>query len=805
MKSYLSLIPISAKVHRKESRMTIFCIILAVFLVTGIFSMADMEVRSQKIRIIQQYGEWHMQARGLSASDESLISARPDVSAAARYGVLNYRLEDGYRIAGSSTAGGGISDISGKQAVICGADESFVTDIMHYSIKSGSFPSAANEVMLTESANYAFNVSIGDTIEIETPSGAVSAFTVSGFGSDTNMTGSADAIGVFMPLDSFRQFYEAEAGSSFPDDYISFYIKFDENCDISRAIKDVQAQFDLDDTDISLNNMLLGALGESDHSYMSGLYMVAGVLFLLVLACGVLMIASSMNSNIAQKTEFFGMLRCIGASKKQIRRFVRLEALNWCKTAIPAGVALGIVITWFLCAVLRILSGSYFETMPVFGVSFAGIAAGIIVGLLTVLLAARSPAKKASKVSPLAAVSGNAEISRNIKKTAGTKFIKVETALGMHHAKQSKKNFMLMIGSFAASIILFFGFSAMVDFIYHGIAPLHPYSPDVSVISPGHFRTIDTEISDKLENLGFVKRAYGRMFCYNVSAELDIPKEASDVNPAVTLISYEEHQFDWARGSDIISGNKGAINQVMNESGYVLAAYNPYIPLQAGDKINTELGEVTVAAVLADLPFSFGIGTEPLICSESTFRTLTGDSAYTIVDIQLESDATDEDMNAVRALASENGAEFSDQRMANREARGIYYSFALFIYSFLAVIALITVFNIMNSISMSVSARIKQYGAMRAIGMSARQLTKMIAAEAMTYGICGSIAGCLLGLPLNKFVFENLITSYFGDPWSVPLSTVTIVIPFTAAASLIAVRGPAKRIKNMSITETIHA
>ena len=42
MKSYLSLVPISAKVHKRQSRMTRICIILAVFLVTSIFSMVEM-------------------------------------------------------------------------------------------------------------------------------------------------------------------------------------------------------------------------------------------------------------------------------------------------------------------------------------------------------------------------------------------------------------------------------------------------------------------------------------------------------------------------------------------------------------------------------------------------------------------------------------------------------------------------------------------------------------------------------------------------------------------------------------------
>ena len=44
MKSYLSLIPISARVRRRQSRMTVLCIVIAVFLVTAIFSMADMAI-----------------------------------------------------------------------------------------------------------------------------------------------------------------------------------------------------------------------------------------------------------------------------------------------------------------------------------------------------------------------------------------------------------------------------------------------------------------------------------------------------------------------------------------------------------------------------------------------------------------------------------------------------------------------------------------------------------------------------------------------------------------------------------------
>ena len=49
----------------------------------------------------------------------------------------------------------------------------------------------------------------------------------------------------------------------------------------------------------------------------------------------------------------------------------------------------------------------------------------------------------------------------------------------------------------------------------------------------------------------------------------------------------------------------------------------------------------------------------------------------------------------------------------------------------------------MNTINMGVIAKTKQYGTMRAIGMSNQQLIKMIVAEAMTYAVSGIILGCI--------------------------------------------------------------
>ena len=60
MKSYLSLVPISAKVHKRQSRMTRICIILAVFLVTSIFSMVEMWTKAETTAMRHNHGDWHI-------------------------------------------------------------------------------------------------------------------------------------------------------------------------------------------------------------------------------------------------------------------------------------------------------------------------------------------------------------------------------------------------------------------------------------------------------------------------------------------------------------------------------------------------------------------------------------------------------------------------------------------------------------------------------------------------------------------------------------------------------------------------
>lgn len=536
-----------------------------------------------------------------------------------------------------------------------------------------------------------------------------------------------------------------------------------------------------------------------DTNTGQSLFLIAGALFVLILIAGVLMISGSINSTVAQRTKFFGVMRCIGMSHKQLARFVKMEALNWCKTAIPIGVVLGTVSTWILCAILRFVVKEEFTDIPLFGISLIGIASGVVMGIVTVLLAARAPAKRAAKVSPISAVSGNDNEIKEVRRGVRIGLFSIGIALGINHAKEAKKNLFLMTCSFALSIILFLTFTVLLDFVSY-LLPQSASASDIDIISEDGTNGIPSEFIDTVGGMSGVDNILGRRSLFGVSAEFG----RNSLPETVDLISYGDFDLEALR-KDRLLKRGGDLSKVCGDNDGALIICDEDMPLAIGDLIRLQGTELTIAGMLKYDIFSedgLSHGKISVIVSDETFTRLTGITDYSMILIQAASDMTDTDVAAIQHLLDENGI-LKDRR--EQSTLGTYTAFVLCVYGFLAIIALVTALNIMNSISLSVSARIKQYGAMRAVGMDGRQITKMIAAEAVTYALSGCVIGCILGLVIEKTLFDILIRDHFAYAvWSLPVSRLLIIAVFVLTATFAAINAPSRRMRNMEITEIIN-
>ena len=772
MKSYLSLIPISAKVRRRQNRMTILCIVIAVFLVSAIFSVADMMLRTQMNRAAGKDGSWHLQIAGITQSQAEQLAQQPDVVCAGAGAVFNEGGEEDYRL-------------NGKRVVLYGCDAQFLR-VNRSAAFEGTFPEQDGEVLLGKGAARIFGVAIGDSVTLKLPDGQNRTLTVTGIGGvdESYYEMQFALVDIYLPQETFESLLTGQ-GEALPQTV--YDLQYTSAAKAAKALPQLQQQYGEDAVHENLN--VMGSAGQSNSTAFRTVYSMAGVLFALVLLAGVLMISGTMNSNVAQRTRFFGMMRCLGMSKQQVVHFVRMEALNWCRIAIPIGLVLGTFSSWAVCGALRYGIGGEFATTPVFRLSMGGLCAGAVVGVVTVLLAAQAPAKQAAEVPPVAAASGS-EQAAVVHHAANLGSGRTETALGIYHATASKKNWFLITASFALSIVLALGFIVILQFASLLLPSLAPWQADVIYTGYDNERVLPDTMAQQLRRMPGVARVWGCTGLVHVPASSD----RNNVEQ-VTFCSYDDFMLESSK-SMVVKGrmakNSGADNEVMT-------MYNKTNPIRVGDTITVNGVPLTVVGAFSQGVFPDDV---TIIAPETLFRRVAGEQNYNMIGVQLDRTASDETVLALAAFSSDQIV-VQDLRESNRQDRGTYYAARIVLYGFLAIIGGISLLNIINSISMSVSARMKQYGILRAIGMDDAQLKRMISAEAGTYAVSGLVVGIALGLVLNRKLYILLITHYFGAAWQVPWGCLAVIVVVVLAAVVLAVYNPVRRILMQPITATI--
>ena len=346
--------------------------------------------------------------------DSGQIAARPDTELCGWQGVI------------SQDAGFTWKE---QPVSVAGMEEEMFSQICLGSFLSGHFPVSEGEAAVPESLAEEGGLSAGDQITLKSSDGRTAQLTVTGvFSDETAAWVAGNTKTLWVTPESLPRL----ASNGRPQ--WQYVVRFSLLADIPSAIEEIEENNSIAKEQVLINQELLSVLGKLPGSNMSQMYSMAFLLSLVVMGTCVMMISSSLGSNISQRTEFFGVLRCLGASAG---RSCVLSDGRRCSGVLrrsPMGIGLGLITVWGLCSVMRNLSPVWFGYMPVWGISWPGIGAAAVLGVVTVLLAARAPAKQAARVSPLEAVTGSRRQEAVFRHGADTRFWHVETALGIHHA-----------------------------------------------------------------------------------------------------------------------------------------------------------------------------------------------------------------------------------------------------------------------------------------------------------------------------------------------------------------------------------
>lgn len=228
---------------------------------------------------------------------------------------------------------------------------------------------------------------------------------------------------------------------------------------------------------LNTNSELLMLYGVSGYDNMLAVLIgMAAVLIGLIMFGSVSLIYNSFSISVSERTKQFGILKSIGATKKQIRRTVFYEALFLCIIAVPLGIIAGCA---GLGITLYLLRGAFSSTEMFFNTG-AGLAPKLIIsptaliiaaaiGVVTTVISAYVPARRAVKVPPIEAVRRSNDITAKQVKIHGNgivyKLFGFEGMIAAKNFRRNKKQYRTAILSLFMSVVLFVSASSFCRYL----------------------------------------------------------------------------------------------------------------------------------------------------------------------------------------------------------------------------------------------------------------------------------------------------------------------------------------------------
>ena len=593
--------------------------------------------------------------------------------------------------------------------------------------------------------------------------------------------------------------------------------------------------------EVEVNSDLLRFEGVLSESTLGVLYGIASVIIVIIIVSSVFVIRNSFSISVSEKTKQYGMLASVGATKKQIKRSVLLEGLYIGIIAIPLGILLGIVAIIILLWIVNLLIGDMMEgTEFVYNVPGMAILISVVISGITIFLSCLIPAIKASKIPPIEAIRGTDDIKIKTRKIKTSKLTKKLFGIGgviaSKNLKRNRKKYRTTVVSLVVSISIFI---ALSSFLTYGQMMTGSYYTDLSyniAVNGGN-----ETLYEKVATWSGIK-SYS--YSYQTSAEIDVNKYGTDFAKEELENKKQIYEEDFPEnvgkyeyntlGLTIVMVNNDYFKLYvkslgMNEKDYSNIAIlgddmmhylgqgkskvEHYFNVKAGESMEVtmddEQKQIKISKITTERPMGYeGCYTEGgyLFVSED-YPVVTKDkSELNSGNLCIDAQKPSEIENKLTDLKKE-GEDFEDIMITNLaeyadQQKRIIILVSIFLYGFIAVITLIGVTNIFNTITTNMILRSKEFANLKSIGMTTKEFNKMIKLESIMYGAKSLLIGIPIGLLGSYAIFKSFTNSIdfgFIIPWHAIIISVIfvfIIVGLTMKYSL-------NKINKQNIMETI--
>lgn len=793
--------------QKKRSILMIFGIVLAIALISTLFSMLNV-VQKYEITTESANGIWHVEAIHCTPEQATALSRRIDVTDSGRVVRLDKSVLIGGEITGSLTGCG-----------TGGAGQ------MNFTLASGSFPSKDNEIALEGWALKKLNPKAvaGDTVSVRLSDGIETNFVVSGILKDVSQHKADEHTAAAVTIRRAQQLTHTSS--------VNVLMQVKNGVNINSFVKSVKESEHVGS--VIQHTRLLAALGRSDNQNAISIYMAGGFLALLVIFSAVMMIFNAFNISVTQRIRQFGLLRAMGATPKQIRKMVRSEALFLSFLGVIPGLLLGIITTNILIAFLRTFAPEIFPPEgPAVYISPVALLTGAAIGILTTFISSLLPARKAGRISPVEAMSSasSQRIKKKSAKGIATRFIPVEAALSLRRLLCRKRAFVLTSLSLSFGILLLLCFSPLMTMLSEGTSTTFDLG-DVYVAAKKPDTGISGQLVTSLSKISGIEKVSPKRIA-SVNATFSYGMLGNDYADGLksgqwkkaqkggngmvlptgqsTIIGIPDDDIN-ALGSRLVFGRSDA-GQINSRNGVILTLNTMSRnslnigDLRPGEFITIGKQKFMICGIVKNdaLMYSYSESFIGMYTTNSVLNKITNQPVNTL-SMTIRHDAnSDMVFGQIKTLVSgDAGLQIGDLRDSSSMVSRMMIVGNVFIYGFIAVIALIGILNIINTMSTNIIVRTREIGLLRASGMTMNQVTAMVLGESALYGALALVIGLAAGIPLERQIYTMMVKNTYAIPWGIPWTIVTVASAVTLAAVLLSVISPLRHIKKIEITEAV--
>lgn len=603
---------------------------------------------------------------------------------------------------------------------------------------------------------------------------------------------------------------------------------------------------------IDYNESLLSFYGESSYTsindMLSGIIIV--ILGLIMIGCAIV-IYNSFAISVMERKKQFGLFSSIGATKRQLKKTVFYEAFLVSIIGIPLGILSGIFGIWVVLEITNTLLKGAFHIPLQLSLYPSFIIIPIIYMVITILISAYLPARKASKITPIEAIRLNDDIKVKRKSVKTNRLTKklfgMEGELALKNMKRNKKKYRITILSLIVSIVLFVSFSTFVGYAKQGTSSILEV-PNYDLILQYNASRDDlvTESVNQMLALDGISDQTTIQTVYMTFDKLNggtkdflayQQKEATGSTEVIVLNDQEykaylkklhlkEQDYLGEELKPILVNHFSHYDYVNMKIKNMKVFDNfksPKItflqnytaePVEQFSEMERRTVDLTVVDqmpnTLLDSHFKYQL---KLIISEEMLQDLEnhyegyvlGDRKLSLVKAEEHRKVYDEMEQIKKNMIGEDNyyVYIADVTEAMQLQKNIVIVVGMFLYGFIALVTLIGVTSVFNTIHTSIALRRKEFAVLRSVGLTPKGFNKMICYESILYGL----KALLIGLPISLLVILLFHTVFMNvvrfDSILIPWNAVIIATIGVFLITFITMIYASKKIKKENILDAI--